>query len=100
MLLRFKVTCTSSKKANNINLYNKERHVFYVFRCRLLCCCILGDEQSKDAFDEISNLLADFFQVCKMILIFHRCIFLTYLSQLLQLPYKNVNNKCYKRKIP
>lgn len=31
-------------------------------RCRLLCCCILGDEQSKDAFDEISNLLADFFQ--------------------------------------
>ena len=33
------------------------------FRCRLLCCCVLGDEQSKDAFDEISKLLADFFQV-------------------------------------
>lgn len=97
MFLRFKVTCTSSKKANNINLYNKELFLgadFYV------AACILGDEQSKDAFDEISNLLADFFQVCKMILIFHRCIFLTYLSQLLQLPYKNVNNKCYKRKIP
>ncbi|XP_061191420.1 diacylglycerol lipase-beta-like isoform X2 [Saccostrea echinata] len=31
-------------------------------RCRLLCCCVLGDEQSKDAFDEISQLLADFFQ--------------------------------------
>nr|XP_022316925.1 sn1-specific diacylglycerol lipase beta-like isoform X2 [Crassostrea virginica] len=31
-------------------------------RCRLLCCCVLGDEQSKDAFDEISKLLADFFQ--------------------------------------
>lgn len=97
MFLKFKVTRTSSKKADNINLYNKER---CVFRCRLLCCCILGDEQSKDAFDEISNLLADFFQVCKMILIFHRCIFLTYISQLVQLPYKNVNNKCYKRKIP
>ncbi|XP_056017881.1 diacylglycerol lipase-beta-like isoform X2 [Ostrea edulis] len=31
-------------------------------RCRFLCCCILGDEQSKDAFDDISKLLADFFQ--------------------------------------
>lgn len=33
MFLKFKVTCTSSKKANNINLYNKELFLgadFYV----------------------------------------------------------------------
>lgn len=29
---------------------------------------MLGDEQSKDAFDEISKLLADFFQVWPLLI--------------------------------
>lgn len=31
-------------------------------RCKFLCCCVLCDDQSKDAFSDIAKLLSDFFE--------------------------------------
>ncbi len=32
------------------------------FRCKVLCCCVGCDEQSKNAFKDIAEIMANFFQ--------------------------------------
>ncbi len=31
-------------------------------RCKVLCCCVGCDEQSKNAFKDIAEIMANFFQ--------------------------------------
>jgi len=37
--------------------------LFFVSRCRIICCCVAGQEKNTGAFNDISQLLAEYFQV-------------------------------------
>jgi sn1-specific diacylglycerol lipase len=44
---------------SQLNL-SASRHVWKL-RCRLLCCCVTSSDQTTTAFDEVAQLLADYF---------------------------------------
>ena len=35
-----------------------------VNRCRLLCCCASNNRQTANAFEDVANLISDYFHVC------------------------------------